>query len=145
MMFAAPTKEPSMRAAFLLIVLGFPLVDLYATVRVARWTGVPTYVWLGLAAIAGLYLLRNERSAFRASTVAAMHGEQPLLRGLLDSGRKVLAGMLFLLPGILSDVMALVLLALRLNLGRDFAPHAATAGNSDGRRKAIDGEFHRLD
>jgi hypothetical protein len=28
-----------------------------------------------------------------------MHGEQPLLRGLFDSGRKVLAGMLFLLPG----------------------------------------------
>jgi UPF0716 protein FxsA len=74
-----------------------------------------------------------------------MHGEQPRLRGLLDSGRKVLAGMLFLLPGILSDVMALVLLALRLNLGRDLAPHAAAAGNPGGSRKAIDGEFRRLD
>lgn len=134
-----------MRVAFLMIVLGFPLLDLYVTLRFARWTGVPAYAWLGLAAIAGLYLLRNERSAFRASTVAAMHGGQPLLRGLLDSGRKVLAGMLFLLPGILSDVMALVLLALRLNLGRDLAPHAATAGNSGGSRKAIDGEFRRLD
>jgi len=57
----------------------------------------------------------------------------------------VLAGILFLLPGVLSDVMALVLLALRLNLGRDFAPHAATAGNSSGSRKAIDGEFPRVD
>jgi hypothetical protein len=56
--------------------------------------------------------------AFRANTVAAMHGEQPLLRGLFDSGRKVLAGMLLILPGILSDVMALALLALRFNLGR---------------------------
>jgi UPF0716 protein FxsA len=144
-MICAPVKERPMRVAFLLIVLGFPLLDLYATVRVARWTGVPTYAWLGLAAIAGLYLLRTERSAFRACTVAAMHGGQPLLRGLLDSGRRVLAGMLFLLPGILSDVMALVLLALRLNVGRDLAPHGATAGNSHGGRKAIDGEFHRLD
>ena len=134
-----------MRVAFLLIVLGFPLLDLYATVRFARWTGVPTYAWLGLAAIAGLYLLRNERIAFRASTVAAMHGGQPRLRGLLDSGRKVLAGMLFLLPGILSDVMALVLLALPLNVGRDLAPHAAAAGNSGGSRQAIDGDFRRLD
>lgn len=144
-MIAEPVKEPPMRVAFLLIVLGFPLVDLYATVRFARWTGVPTYAWLGLAAIAGLYLLRNERSTFRASTVAAMHGEQPLLRSLLDSGRKVLAGILFLLPGILSDVMALVLLALRLNVGRDFAGGGATGGISGGRRKTIDGEFHRLD
>jgi UPF0716 protein FxsA len=129
----------------LLIVLGFPLIDLYATVRVARWTGVPVYAWLAGAAIAGLYLLRNERTAFRANTVAAMHGGQPLLRGLFDSGRKVLAGVLFLLPGILSDVMAVALLALRLNLGRDLAPRAAAAGGFGGRPKAIDGEFRRLD
>ena len=61
-----------------------------------------------------------------------MHGEQPLLRGLFDSGRKVLAGMLFLLPGVVSDVMALALLALRFNLGREYAPHAATAGDYRG-------------
>ena len=134
-----------MRLAMLLIVLGFPLLDLYATTRIARWTGVPMWVWLGLPLIAGFLLLRNERMAFRANTVAAMHGEQPLLRGLFDSGRKVLAGVLFLLPGILSDVMALVLLALRLNVGRDFAPRAAAAGNSGGSDKAIDGEFRRLD
>jgi hypothetical protein len=41
--------------------------------------------------------------------------------------------------------MALVLLALRLNVGRDFAPHVAAAGNPGGRSKAIDGEFRRLD
>ena len=134
-----------MRVAMLLIVLGFPLIDLYATVRFARWTGVPVYAWLGIAAIAGLYLLRNERTSFRANTVAAMHGEQPLLRGLFDSGRKVLAGVLFLLPGVLSDIMAIVLLALRLNLGRDFAPGTAAAGGLGSRGKAIDGEFRRLD
>ena len=130
-----------MRVAMLLIVLGFPLIDLYATVRIARWTGVPVYVWLGLAALAGLYLLRNERTAFRANTVAAMHGEQPLLRGLFDSGRKVLAGMLLLMPGVLSDVMALALLALRFNLGREYATRTAGGGG----RKSIDGEFRRLD
>ena len=134
-----------MRVAMLLIVLGFPLIDLYATVRIARWTGVPVYAWLGLGAIAGLYLLRNERMAFRANTLAAMHGEQPLLRGLFDSGRKVLAGMLFLLPGVLSDVMALALLALRFNLGREFAPSAAAGGDFHRGPKSIDGEFRRLD
>ena len=103
------------------------------------------YVWLGLAALAGLCLLRNERTAFRANTLAAMHGEQPLLRGLFDSGRKVLAGMLFLLPGVLSDVMALALLALRFNLGREFAPSAVAGGDFHRGPKSIDGEFRRLD
>ena len=134
-----------MRFAMLVIVLGFPLIDLYATVRVARATGVPVVVWLGMAALAGIFLLRNERMAFRANTVAAMHGEQPLLRVLFDSGRKVLAGMLLILPGILSDVMALALLALRFNLGREFAPSAAAAGDVPRGHKSIDGEYRRLD
>ena len=137
-----------MRFAMLVIVLGFPLIDLYATVRVARLTGVPVVVWLGLAALAGFCLLRNERIAFRANTVAAMHGEQPLLRGLFDSGRKVLAGVLLILPGVLSDVMAVALLALRFNLGREFTPRTAAAGDfrgSHGGRNSIDGEYRRLD
>src|SRR5678816_493823 len=133
-----------MRFAMLVIVLGFPLIDLYATVRVARFTGVPVVVWLGLAAIAGFCLLRNERIAFRANTVAAMHGEQLLLRGLFDSGRKVLAGMLLIVPGILSDVMALALLALRFNLGPQYAPRAAGGGEFR-RRNSLDGEYRRLD
>ena len=132
-----------MRFVFLAIVLGFPLVDLYATVRFARWTGVPLWAWLSVSAAAGLFLLQSERTAFRANTVAAMHGQQPLLRGLLDSGRKVLAGFLLLIPGVLSDFLALLLLALPINGGRDFATHTAAAGRPGGR--AIDGEFHRVD
>ena len=133
-----------MRFAMLVIVLGFPLIDLYATVRIARWTGVPVVVWLVLSAIAGFCLLRNERIAFRANTVAAMHGEQLLLRGLFDSGRKVLAGVLLILPGILSDVMALALLALRFNLGPQYAPRGAGGGDFR-RHKSLDGEYRRLD
>lgn len=134
-----------MRFLLLAIVLGFPLVDLYATVRIARWTGVPVWAWIGLSVVAGLYLLNSERTAFRANTVAAMHGEQPLLRGLVDSGRKVLAGILFLLPGVASDLIALVLLALPINLGREFAPRPAAAGTWRRSGESIEGSYRRID
>jgi UPF0716 protein FxsA len=132
-----------MRFVLLAIVLGFPALDLYATVRFAAWTGVPVWVWLGLSLAAGLLLLRNERLAFHTRTVAAMHGRQAMLRGLLDSGRKVAAGLLLVLPGIVSDLMALALLALPLNLGRGFEPQ--TAGGGRVRTRDIDGDFRRLD
>ena len=130
-----------MRLIYIAIVLGFPLVDVYATIRFARWSGVPIWAWLALSTLAGLVLLRNERGAFRARTVAALHGEQSVLRGLLDSGRKVLAGVLFILPGILSDVLALALLALPINTGARFA----TQGAARTRRDPLDGEFRRVD
>jgi UPF0716 protein FxsA len=132
-----------MRLVYLLIVIGFPLLDLYATVRIARWTNIPAWAWLGLPLIAGFLLLRNERLAFRARTIAAMHGEESLLRGLVDSGRKVLAGFLLLLPGVISDIVALVLLALPLNIGnRDHVPHAAAFGRAP-RRTTFEGEYRR--
>ena len=80
-----------MRFVLLAILLAFPVADVYVTASIARWSGIPLWLWLGCSFVAGLVLLRNERIAFRTRTVAALHGEQSLLRGLLDSGRKVLA------------------------------------------------------
>lgn len=130
-----------MRYLLLGIVLVFPVVDLYTTVRVAHWTGIPTWLWLACSTLAGLSLLRSERLAFRAATIAAMHGEQSLLRGLVDSGRKVLAALLLLLPGIMSDVIALLLLALPLNVGGG----ATGASPRATRGPYIDGDYRRID
>jgi UPF0716 protein FxsA len=134
-----------MRFVLLAIVLSFPLVDLYVTARVARWTGIPVWGWLAAGFLGGLWLLRNERLSFRANTLAALHGEQSLLRGLVDSGRKVLAGLLFMLPGVLSDGLALMLLMLPINQG-SFGPQPAVAGRPHARRHPpIDGDFRRVD
>ena len=133
-----------MRFVLLAIVLGFPLCDLYVTARFARWTGIPLWVWLMGSMIGGLWLLRNERVAFRSNTVAILHGEQSLLRGLVDSGRKVLAALLFIIPGVLSDALALLLLLLPINHGR-YRPMPATVRGDYRRASAIDGVFRRMD
>ena len=137
-----------MRFVLLAIVLAFPVADLYVTAHLARWSGIPLWIWLAGSFVAGLLLLRNERLAFRMRTVAALHGEQPVLRGLLDSGRKVLAGFLLMVPGFLSDLLALMLLALPLNVGRHFATQAAGAGRMSAQGadlNAIDGDYRRIE
>jgi UPF0716 protein FxsA len=134
-----------MRFVLLSIVLAFPLFDLYVTARFARWTGVPLWIWLTISLVGGLLLLRNERLAFRSNTVAVLHGDQALLRGLVDSGRKVLAAMLLMAPGILSDVVALLLLLLPINNGR-FGPQPVTASRGGFHRgDSIDGDYRRID
>jgi UPF0716 protein FxsA len=132
-----------MRLLVLLIVLSFPILDVLATIRFARWTGIPTVVWLAASAVAGIALLRHERVAFRARTLAALRGDRPLLRGQLDSGRKILAALLLILPGIVSDLMALLLLALPFNLGPPLAPQTIGLGSFG--RESLDGEYTRVD
>jgi UPF0716 protein FxsA len=129
-----------MRFVVLLIVLSFPVLDVLVTLRFARWIGIPAIVWFAASALAGMLLLRNERTTFRAKTIAALRGDQPLLRGLLDSGRKVLAALLLILPGVVSDLMALLLLMLPINLGPPFAIQSIGIG-----RKAIKGEYRRTE
>ena len=73
---------------------------------------------------------------FRAKTLAALRGDQPLLRGLLDSGRRMLAALLLILPGIVSDVIALLLLLLPINLGAPFAAQSAGRPEWPGLRRA---------
>jgi UPF0716 protein FxsA len=133
-----------MRFLVLLIVLTFPVLDVLATIRFARWTGVPTLVWLVASALAGMALLRHERVAFRARTLAALRGDRPLLRGQLDSGRKIVAALLLIIPGIFSDLLALLLLLLPFNLGAPFATQSAGIGRNF-RRDALDGEYRRVD
>ena len=129
-----------MRIVLFLILLGFPALDIYVTLQFATFTGVPAWFWLAAGILAGWVLLRNERVAFRAKSHAALSGRSPLLSSMLDSGRKVLAGVLFILPGILTDIVALALLALPINLtGGRLQPQAS------GSVKVLDGEYRRID
>ena len=78
-------------------------------------------LWLGLSVDRRVpAAAQRARRLPRTTSIAALHGEQPLLRGLLDSGRKVLAGVLLILPG------------------RDQRPaRAAAAGAADQRRPQL--------
>ncbi|MHB8496086.1 MAG: FxsA family protein [Casimicrobiaceae bacterium] len=136
-----------MRFVVLAIVLGFPFADFLLTLRLARWTGVPLWVWLAGSGIAGMWVLANERDQFRMRTLAAFRGDQSLLRGLLDSGRRVLAGMLLILPGVLSDILALLLLSLPINQRGALDPEPVPAGRSSYRRNSttLDGDYRRMD
>lgn len=126
-----------MRFLVFAILVAFPVLDLYASLHVARWSGVPLWAWLMASTLAGFTLLRAERSAFRARTVAVLRGDEPLFRGLLDSGRKVLAAFLLIMPGIVSDVLAMVLLLLPINTNEGYARSTSGGRVIEGRHRRI--------
>jgi UPF0716 family protein affecting phage T7 exclusion len=59
----------------------------------------------------------------------------------------VLAGMLLLVPGILTDAIALILLALPINQRGEFDPQPVTAGRGAYRRerRTLDGDYRRIE
>lgn len=135
-----------MRFLALGILLVFPLADIWLTTRFAEYSRIPLWAWLTMGALIGVMVLRRERMPFRNRTLASMHGQFLLLRQLLDSGRKVLAGILFLAPGLLSDSIALVLLALPINVGPRLRPQPAgfAGGRAAHGARPHEGRYRRL-
>jgi len=132
---------------FVFFIIGFPLAHVFYRIGFERAENAAFWMWLTGSAIAGVWVLTNERAQFRTRTLAALRGDHSLLRGLLDSGRRVLAGMLLLVPGVLTDVLALLLLLLPINQRGAFGPQFVTAGREPYARErtTLDGDYRRIE
>lgn len=95
---------------FVLVLLSFPVLEAIGIFWMASAIGGWVLLWLLLAAIAGVTLIRFERVAWGARMMfSAQSGAHPLA-SLFASGRILLAGGLLVFPGFISDAIALVLL-----------------------------------
>jgi UPF0716 protein FxsA len=94
-----------------LVFIVFPLVELTVLVRVAGEVGVlETFALLVLVGVVGWWLCKQQGlGVLRRVQDAAARGEVPN-RELADGGLIALGGLLLLLPGFISDALALVLL-----------------------------------
>jgi len=126
-----------MRFVLIGILLGFPLLEAVVLVRLANTMGWWVLAWMVLAACAGMALIKEARFAMLARLAAGLaHGEFPIV-ALTDSARTVLAGLLLIFPGVVSDLIAITLLL----LPRSEAAQHATRPRTP--RPVIDAEFRR--
>lgn len=122
----------------LAILLGFPLLELWVAVLVAQKIGWWLLLWLIGAVLLGANLIRGQQFALIGNVMrAAQQGGDPF-QAIFASGRILLAGLLLIFPGLVSDGLALLLL---LIWPRRRQPAAANPGDSD----VIEGEFRRED
>lgn len=120
----------------MVILLAFPVLEFYVLWKLSGILGIWLLLWLVASAVAGWSLLRRVPDAFASAMLhSSLQGGSPL-RGLLSGGATLLAGLLLIFPGVISDALALMLLALAppRRLPRTPPP--------DG---VIEGEFRRED
>jgi UPF0716 protein FxsA len=127
-----------MRLVLFAILLGFPFLEAVVLVRLSETLGWWILAWVVLAAVAGMALIKEARFALVARLAAGLaHGRFSIV-ALTDSARTVLAGILLIFPGVVSDLIALTLLLL---------PGPRVVVESAARRPRrgafIEGEFRR--
>lgn len=120
----------------LFILLGFPALEIFVLAKLAGVIGWWLLLWLILSAFVGWTLIQEEKLAMFGRLFSALQSGQPLGYAMLDSMRTLLAGVLLIFPGVVSDVMALVLLLLP-------RPKAIPGGNPAQEETIIEGEWQR--
>jgi len=121
-----------------LLLLSFPVFEAIGIFWVARAIGGWVLLWLLLAAVAGLALIRVERVAWGARLLFSVQSGAHPLASLFATGRILLAGGLLVFPGFISDAIALVLLLMPGSWTRRRAD-PTRAANDD----VLEGEFKR--
>jgi UPF0716 protein FxsA len=121
-----------------IVMLGFPVLEAYILFKLAGLYGWWVLVWLLASAVLGVALIRLERVVWGARMIFQLRAGGSPFSALFASGRMFLAGGLLIFPGVISDVMALILL---LVPGTWRRPKGSIlkAANDD----VIEGEFRR--
>jgi UPF0716 protein FxsA len=94
---------------FLLISL--PVLEVASIVQMSRWAGpVGTFLLLAASITFGAFLIRSQSLVVGRRVMEAMRTGVPPEQPLLDSGMISLAGVLFMIPGFFTDLLAICLL-----------------------------------
>lgn len=104
-----------MRFLIGLILLAFPIAELVLLVALGHRYGWWLLLYLVVISYLGLQLIRNEKQLLTARMMQSLSvediaaGGNPL-KTMLGSARNMVAGVLLLIPGVISDVIAAILL-----------------------------------
>ena len=126
----------------------FPLLELWLLVKLGGWLGaLPTVGLVVASALLGMAILLRVGWHTLAATQLRMRQQASPLPVLLDGVALALAGVLLLLPGVLSDAVAVVLLIapLRRWLARRLGAGSPVVASYRAERSAdvIEGEYRR--
>jgi UPF0716 protein FxsA len=138
-----------MRLVVIALVLGLPIAELTLLVLAGDAIGAgPTLGLLALAALAGILILRGHGPASaRRVRDALRRGEAPVAE-VFDTAAIFLAGVLLIIPGFITDLVAILLLLPPVRALLRVILAARLAGKVEAhvyaRTKTIDGDFHEV-
>ena len=133
-----------------LILLAFPIAEIWLLIELADRYGWLLLLYLVGIGWLGLRLIREEKSSFSVRMVQNMAAGGNPIKAIFGSARNIIAGVLLMLPGVITDIIAVSLLLIPIRNTQTLndqpsndqfreSPHQAA--NDD----VIEGEFRRED
>ncbi|MGB4812894.1 MAG: FxsA family protein [Methylophilaceae bacterium] len=99
-----------MRVIITLALLALPIAEIWILISLAHQYGWWVFIYLVVVGFLGLQLVREEKLLMSGRMMQSlMQGGSPV-KAMLGSARNMVAGILLIIPGVITDLMAVVLL-----------------------------------
>ena len=93
------------------LMISWPVLEVASIIQVSKWVGpLTTFLLLAAGFAFGAFLIRTQSRVVGMRVMEAMRTGAAPEKTLLDSGTVSLAGVLFMIPGFVSDAVAVLLL-----------------------------------
>ena len=92
------------------ILLAFPFAELYLLIMLGEAYGWWLLFYLVVIAFLGLQLIRGEKLLIITKLMQSVTTGGSPVKTVLGSARNILAGVLLIIPGVISDIIAVILL-----------------------------------
>ncbi len=93
------------------LMISWPVLEVASIIQVSKWVGpLATFLLLAAGFAFGAFLIRSQSRVVAMRVMEAIRSGAAPEKTLLDSGTVSLAGVLFMIPGFVSDAVAALLL-----------------------------------
>ena len=129
-----------MRLILTLAVLAFPIAEIWILINLFQQYGWWVLLYLVAMVLLGLQLIRDEKLLFSGRMMQSLSQGGNPMKAMFGSARNIFAGILLIIPGVLTDIIAVVLLLIPVDKNTiKSSTFKQQAANDD----VIEGEFHR--
>jgi len=131
-----------MRLILTLALLAFPIAEIWILINLFQQYGWWVLLYLVAMVLLGLQLIRDEKLLFSGRMMQSLSQGGNPMKAVFGSARNIIAGILLIIPGVLTDLIAVVLLLIPVDKSTiKSSTFKQQAANDD----VIEGEFHRED
>lgn len=105
-----PSIKEFMRLFIILILLAFPIAEIYLLVQLADRYAWWLLFYLVVITYLGLQLIKGEKQMMSAKMMQSIQAGDSPFKTAMGSARNLMAGFLLVIPGVITDVIAVILL-----------------------------------
>jgi UPF0716 protein FxsA len=129
-----------MRLIITLALLALPIAEIWILINLFHQYGWWVLLYLVAMILLGLQLIRDEKLLFSGRMMQSLNQGGNTMKAMFGSARNIIAGILLIIPGVLTDLIAVVILLIPVNKSEiKSSTFKQQAANDD----VIEGEFHR--